>query len=212
MDEAKSLVHMALTAMFAALIIAAVIALITVGNLMWSAFSRQNAAQRRMQEYSKYSAFDGTEVRGQDVISLLHDTQGSPFVIIADSSVNPISVSFDAVEAEFEIDSNFKNRQSSDITSLLDSVTLSGTLSSVRSIANKCEGGTVYDGNNYESRVGVKTFNFTAPDDDRYNRIQEWFLARGNGGYLKYKSYLLYDDASTTDIVGILLVEQPIGG
>lgn len=82
MPEAKSLTHMALTAMFATMLLAAASGLIGVGYLMWSAFSSQSATNERMQQFARYAAFDTANVRGQDIISLIHDTQGDPVVIV----------------------------------------------------------------------------------------------------------------------------------
>lgn len=82
MPEAKSMTHMALTAMFAAMLLAAASALIGVGYMMWSAFSAQSATNERMQQFARYAAFDTASVRGQDVVSLIHDTQGDPVVIV----------------------------------------------------------------------------------------------------------------------------------
>ena len=64
MDEAKSLIHHALAAMFASLILVAVMSLITLGNMMWRAFADQAESNRRLEEYAKYAAFDNQEVRG----------------------------------------------------------------------------------------------------------------------------------------------------
>lgn len=223
MDEAKSLVHMALTAMFGALIIMAVITLITLGNLMWRAFSRQNDAQRRLQEYSKYSAFDNTVVRGQDVIALMHDTQGSPWIIVTDKDYKPISVAFNATEASFIIDTSFCDAQIGNVkaavTQLKDQHATHGS-EELYNYANQAEGETVYGPTtDYEATSGTITFNYTYPDESRYTKIMEFFTSRGIpagsddtslGGYMKYNAYLLYDGDSTSDIVGIICVEQPV--
>lgn len=71
MDEAKTLVHMSIQAIFASLILAAAAGLIGVGYLMWSYFSRQDLANSKMSQYSNYTSFDNTTVRGQEVLQLI---------------------------------------------------------------------------------------------------------------------------------------------
>ena len=207
MEEAKSLVHMSISALFAALILAAVLALITVGSLVWRAFSNQNDANRSMREYSKYSAFDGTEVRGQDVIALLHDTQGSPFVLIVNSTNDPIMVAYNDVEAEFALNNSIPHTPNAydEVPSILSGL-CSGVTREVGDIAAELNSRT--DQEHY--RAFDYTSTAVAP---QYSVVQEFFLARGEllsgvSGYAKYKSYVLYDGDDSTDIVGLLLKEM----
>ncbi|MCM1215117.1 MAG: hypothetical protein NC548_11425 [Lachnospiraceae bacterium] len=211
MEEAKSLVHMAITALFAALILAAVLALITLGNIIWRAFSNQNDANRRMREYSKFSAFDGTEVRGQDVIALLHDTQGSPYILIVDQSYKPIMTACDDVSGLDALNSSIPTtpNASDEVVSILASV-CGGQTKLVNGVASEIAASP----NKYVACYDYST-TAVAPT---YSAVQEFFLARGEklsgvSGYTKYKSYILYDGDNTTDIVGILMKElAPDGG
>lgn len=213
MDEAKSLVHMAMTALFGVLILAAVLALITVANLVWRAFSKQNDANRSLREYAKYSAFDGTEVRGQDVISLLHDTQGSPYVLMVykrDGSYHTRMVAYNDTESTTTLNNSIPTTPGSDDT--------------VRTILGNVCGGltvTISDVINSLPSGGsdvAAAFDYTSSAlAPRYSDVQEFFLERGNfrsgvSGYLKYKSYVLYDGDNSTDIVGILLEEMDVEG
>ena len=201
MEEAKSLVHMCITALFGVLILAAVLALITLANFVWRAFSRQNDANRQMREYSEYSAFDGTTVRGQDVIALMHSTQGQPYILIVDSSGNPIMLAYDSVTKGLDVqDAALSQSTPSDVRSLLISASKSGMHDSIEKIANSMGSEGNYD---YTIVANVPP----------YSEIQEFFLNRGlivtgdTAGYLQYESHVLYDGSDTTDITGILLKE-----
>lgn len=204
MDEAKSLVHMAITALFGVLILAAVLALISVANIVWRAFSRQNDANRSLREYSKYSAFDGTEVRGQDVIALLHDTQGSPYVIMVDSSNNTRMVAYNTVELQTSINNSIPTTAHAydEVYAILSHITAGQQTVRIENLV------TTLNNNG-----GAGVFDYTdAATSPQYSAVQEFFLERGNAisgtaGYMKYKSYVLYDGDNSTDIVGILLKE-----
>lgn len=200
MDEAKSLVHMSLTALFAVLILAAVLALITVGQIVWRAFSNQNDANRSMREYSAYSAFDGTTVRGQDVIALLHDTQGDPFVLILSRNGAPIAAAYTSVTGNMPL-SNFGG----DGSVAADWLATASTFPNVSTLAGLNDSVEKYD---YSSAA-------TQPS---YTAMQDYFLNRGavlqggTAGYLKYDSYLLYESSGSSTIAGIIVVEQGAEG
>lgn len=224
MEEAKTLVHHALTAMFAVLILGAVMGLITLGHMMWSAFSNQDAANTRLREYAKYSAFDGTTVRGQEIVALLHDTQGSPWVLIADESNAPINIIFTVADASYsftdpivgaQVQAEVSNVISHDFTKNKSILTLAKDLSTF--VANIDGNARIHESGSYEKTA----MNFSSSNSrPTYSEIQEWFLERGAiasksaenpegiSGYLPYKSYLVYEDSVTTDIIGIILVEQ----
>lgn len=92
MPEAKQLTHMAVTAMLGAMLLGAVVALITLGYNIWGAFSKQEAVNKRVSDYAKYAAFDNTDVRGQDVISLITQTQGELLVFVVGPSSSATNV------------------------------------------------------------------------------------------------------------------------
>ena len=220
MEEAKTLLHHALSALFAVLILTAVVALISLGNLMWSAFSKQADANRRLREYSKYSAFDGTEVRGQDLLSLLHDTQGSPFIIFTDPNGGFVNIVVTSVDSNINLKTDVS---ASNLPSVVEPV----LNSTVAGLVNDAEAAHSYNGDIFTANDdAVKGFlsydkpsvvNFGASVTFDYAELQEWFLGRGSvighePGYLAYDSYILYDNDSTTDIVGIIAVERIEGG
>lgn len=207
MDEAKTLVQHFLSALFGVLVLAAVVALLTVGNLLWRALSRQDDANRTLKEYAKYSAFDGTTVRGQDVIALLHDTQGDPFVIIADKDNKPVLTAINGVTKDFDA-ANYDD-DSHDMGALV----LKDTLIGQNPTRLDCLGNSNTKHLIYMDGTTDETTWYTP----EYAKVQQWFLDRGQeasgvSGYLEYKSYIIYDGGSSATIVGFILVEQQGGG
>lgn len=87
MDEAKSLFNMSISAMFSAMLIGAIMGIIGISYLMWSNFSKQDAASAKMTQYSNLTAFDNTTIRGSEVESLCSyaDSLGI-YVLFYDSS------------------------------------------------------------------------------------------------------------------------------
>ena len=89
MDEAKNLVNMSVAAIFAALFLGAAVGLISVCYMMWTYFSRQDAANQRMDYYANLTAYDNQTVGGADVLSLLsHADDYGVFVIFLDDTSN----------------------------------------------------------------------------------------------------------------------------
>ncbi len=87
MDEAKSLVHMSVSSIFAALFLAAALGLIAIMYMLWAYFSRQDAANQRMDYYSNLTAFDNQTIGGADVLGLLsHADEYGVFVIFLDDT------------------------------------------------------------------------------------------------------------------------------
>ena len=232
MEEAKTLLHHALTAMFAVLILGAVMSLITLGYMMWSAFSKQDATNQRLKDYAKFSAFDNTEIRGQEVIALLHNTQGSPWVMVIEEkkvattgpyTYTPVNIIFTIADSSITFNDSVINAQFSDIVqkrlkaddiknkSILSlASTLSGTA------ADSIDGSTPLYKHLEPLHKKKTAMNFTS-DASRpsYSEIQQWFLDRGAlasggsvGGYLPYTSYLVYEDSNSTDIMGIMVIEH----
>lgn len=90
MDEAKTLVHLSISAVFASVFLAVCVGLIALGNYMWTVFSRQDAANKSMQNYARYSAFDNTTIRGQELMQLV-ESSDDIFVVIFEGKQNGVS-------------------------------------------------------------------------------------------------------------------------
>lgn len=99
MDEAKSLVNMSVSAIFAALFLGAALGLLAICYMMWAYFSRQDAANQRMDYYSNLTAYDNQTIGGADVLSLLsHADDYGIFVIFLDDTDNSSTV-FDSANS-----------------------------------------------------------------------------------------------------------------
>lgn len=99
MDEAKSLVHMSVSAIFAALILGACLGIITICYMMWAYFSRQDAANQRMDYYSNLTAYDNQTIGGADVLSLLsHADDYGVFVVFLEDTDNASTI-FDSANS-----------------------------------------------------------------------------------------------------------------
>ena len=80
---------MSVAAIFAALFLGAAVGLISVCYMMWTYFSRQDAANQRMDYYANLTAYDNQTVGGADVLSLLsHADDQGVFVIFLDDTSN----------------------------------------------------------------------------------------------------------------------------
>lgn len=220
MNEAKTLTHMAVSVMIGAMILAAAMGLITLGYNIWSMFSKQDLANRRLRDYSTYAAFDNAVVRGQEVVTLIATTEGDPFVVVFKGNFE----NSDDVTSEWKIiDANTDYYICNNTTGVVlnkndNYYTVSDDL------ANECfkkltgddgadhylipEGGT----------VSTKNFDATDGTQPTFESLQNDFVVRtaytdgGTSvpGYAKYHSVLIYDSGSSTDIIGIMLVElQP---
>lgn len=228
MEEAKTLLHHALSALFGVLILAAVSALIALGYMMWGAFAKQDEANYKLREYAKYSAFDGTTVRGQDVISLLHNTQGQPWVLIMYKNETgtyvPASMIYTSADWDFTITTSLLPINAD--TELSACITALGTTNTPKAIVTNMCGGTppgVEAVVHFAADGSLKIrapFNFSSDvSKPSYSELQEWFMLRGKeatktptsdgiAGYLPYKSHLVYEDDYSTDVIGIVLIEQ----
>lgn len=209
MDEAKQLVNMSVAAVFAALFLAAGVALISVGGLLWKSFASQEAANDRVKDYSNYAAYDNQLITGQDAIALINQTltDEEQFVCIvkADLSANPLL-------HDAQIDTAFTP------VLICNSPRYDGLLT------GGAPGGYISDYANEYTGQGIltidyainhlKTLTTTAiPKDSsyRYDSLVSDFtrddlFGNGAGGYAQFYSTVLYDLNSSTDVVGYVLV------
>lgn len=220
MNEAKSLVHMSVSAMIAALFVGLAVGLITLGYFIWSMFSSQDLASRRLRDYATYAAYDNTVIRGQDAVSLIATTEGDPFVVVFIGDY----------ENETDYNSTLKLQ-----SFYHNSVTQYATLNyndnyykcsnasadyCFRKLINEddhsADKPVIPEGHSLEGNNNFSDGNVT------YSDLQSTFVARtsyytvkADGtkdpvlGYSSFYSVLIYDGNSSTDVVGILLVELP---
>ena len=219
MNEAKTLTHMAISVMIGAMILAAAMGLITLGYNIWSMFSKQDLANRRLRDYSTYAAFDNAVVRGQEVVTLIANTEGDPFVVVFKGDFETPGDVTSLWKINYSnVDYYICNNTSGVILNKNDNYyPISNNL------ANDCfKKLTGDDGGDHPLipvGVTVSTKNFNATDGTRptFESLQNDFVVRtaytdgGTSvpGYAKYHSVLIYDSGSSTDIIGIMLVELP---
>lgn len=222
MNEGKTLVHMAISAMIGALIISAAVGLITLGYNIWSMFSRQDLASRRLRDYSTYAAFDNALIRGQDAVALIASTEGDPFVVVR------------LYDASADVDNKYHNPPIIYCNSITETMILTtadnwyDTGNAITTgLFKELTGGETADKAPLvpESGSGKRSFSDSV-DTVSYESLQKDFVGRPSylvnitnddgtistetkTGYAMYHSVLIYDSGSSTDIIGILLVEQP---
>ena len=220
MSEAKTLVHMAITAMFGAVILSCALGLIYVGYNIWSLFSKQEQVNKIMQDHAQYSAFDHTVVRGQEVLSLISATKGELFILcIGDDSKDKTKFT-----REFVVYNPNSlppcNWEDLDITAKNNINAYD--LFSAETADKQGESVTNFIGD-FATKVGTGlSWQFGDTTEPSLEDIQKNLINQGTyilkkdadgtshteNGYAKYNSYLVYESADSSDIVGIILVED----
>lgn len=210
MDEAKSLVHMSVSAIFAAMLIAAAISLIGIGYTIWAYFSRQDSANSRMSEYSNYTAFDNTTVRGQEVMQLISSDLDVFVVILEDTTSSEHSIdnitSVSSTPIAISTSDSYEDFVPSSIDMSTDNaiVTCSTALSRFQSIGDKL--GTLADSRNLKDASHDELVQeFTSGKLAQQAVNSSGSLIETNS-YAAFKSVLVYDSDNTADVVGIILV------
>lgn len=222
MDEAKSLVNMAVAAMLAAMFLGATIGLVGLSYMLWSYYSREDAANQKMSDYANYTAFDNTTVRGQEVAQLISDADGDFFVMV-----------FDGTKGSPDVDGNYSINTmgvsgtkpvllytAGTGTWMSDKlIQVDDTFSNNSTVTNLLTRLQTYNG----MRIGSISATHNLTPDDSTDHIQALFLKSNtglgenqrnlgvpnkDGYYAAFKSTLIYDDDGTTDILGVVLVRQ----
>lgn len=221
MDESKHLVHMSLSAIFSALILAVVAGLIFLGYQMWGALERQDTANERIRNYTMYSAFDNTTVRGQEVVQLMEEHSDDIFILIYEGKSNPSSNHIDTMSdcGTSPIACMIKNTNPD---GYLERYTINdanktenSNLALNAAINNLPTGSSLYD---YQQDLSVVNF-YNDAKSGNYNALSDAFLNpnilgkdTGNGSsFAAFKSAIVYDNDNTSDIIGVVLVKEAPG-
>lgn len=225
MSEAKTLVHMAITAMFGAVILSCALGLIYTGYNIWSLFSKQEQVNKIMQDHAQYSAFDHTTVRGQEVLSLISSTKGELFILcISDDNKNQTyKRDFVVYNASCvppckwsDLDVTATGNNSAAYGKFIeDTITAqdSSVLDFLANFPNGTEG---------TPDVALRWEFGSQAGDPSLEDIQKNLINQGvyitkrdtNGntkeesGYAKYNSFLVYESADSSEIVGVVLVRD----
>ena len=225
MDEAKSLVHMSVSAILATLFLTIALGLIGTGYTLWSYFSKQSAADKQMSEYANYTAFDNTVVRGQEVLQLIESTDDIFVLILSgdgSSSLDDIGITAEFVYLyapyDYMLDINFEG-----INTTNENKTCKNSLTWLRNYHNLRALGIVDTSKDnlcnysHSQLVGLFT-NSTNLNVSINNRPVESTQGLGNyeqdptngnivnsGEYSEFVSTLVYDEG-TADVAGVILV------
>lgn len=80
--EHEGLVYQFLYLSIAIAFLALVATGIHVADSLWNVFENQEEAKDLMQEYAEFAAYNGTTVRGQELINLAMKTKGDPYLVV----------------------------------------------------------------------------------------------------------------------------------
>lgn len=224
MDEAKTLVHLSISAIFSAIFLAVCIGLVTTGAILWSIFSRQDAANAAMHSYARFAAFDNTTVRGQEILQLV-ESKDDIFIIILEGTRNGSSNSID----DMSIDNNdhsiyvklptLAEAREYDFTN--DQFRVNNTNATLQRAQQFCKSqigkptyrGRTLNGKSHEELIHLFTTTHIDPvlglGRPDYDPATDTVL--NSGTYAAYKSMLVYDTDSTSDVIGIVAVREAPG-
>lgn len=221
MDEAKTLIHMAISVMLTAMIITACVGLIALGYMLWGSFSREDMAKSRLNDYATLSAYDNTVVRGQEVIQLI-ESNSDIFVVVydgkyvagVDKNINMMDIATtdpyiycpDEVAGAYLVHNiNVNNTDNVTLRNAFAKLKGSDTSKSLYSIwSNLSEDHKLYTSKEHQTLMNTFLHSKhlgrpTADDTD-------------DDSFAAFKSGLIYAEDGTTDIVGVVFIRQDIGG
>lgn len=222
MDEAKSLVNMAVAAMFSAVIIMCAVGLIYTGYSMWSLFSKQEQANTIMKEHAQFSAFDNTDVRGQELTSLMLETQGDPFVLVyeMENNANEPTLDYYSISAATTYTPMWNLSYETASNSTDNTVNTAWNLIKSKLQTDGNDTTTISD---YVTGTGISwDTNSSVTLADITNEMKTHFIAKGSfettrmddqgnyereNSYGKYHAFLVYDEGNSSDIVGIIAIK-----
>lgn len=217
MDEAKSLVNMSVSAIFAALFLGAALSLLTICYMMWAYFSRQDAANQRMDYYSNLTAYDNQTIGGADVLSLLsHADDYGIFVIFLEDTDSGQAV-FDSANstAIHQTRYAYYDPEGQGAYSVVKQSQYSNAIpvcnSAINSVYSYMGSGTKTLHDHEVAGTVVNLHNKTKVDLIRLftKSTADGLGSLTNGAtdtYAAFKACLIYANDGTTDVSGVALV------
>lgn len=181
MPEAKSILSQILAVLVGLVMLGCLSYIIYINSDIWHVIARQNDASKSIRNYSEYAAYDGTDVRGQDVMSLITKTQGDPFVVVSVGG-RPTFTSVDAYTSTLQF-------STLDMSNASSANSIGNLGSTVGSCAPDC---FTWDGLDYMSTDSLQSMFLDGALSDGHK-------------YASFKAYLIYDGVPSTNVVGILL-------
>lgn len=223
MDEAKSLVNMAVAAMFSAVILMCAVGLIYTGYTMWSLFSKQEQANMIMKEHAQFSAFDNTDVRGQELTSLMLETQGDPFVLVyeMENNANEPTLDYYSISAATTYTPMWNLSYETASNSTDNTVNTAWNLIKSKLQTDGNDATTISD---YVTEKSMYFISWTGDSklSDVTEAMKTHFITKGafettrmddqgnyerENSYGKYHAFLVYDEGNSSDIVGIIAIK-----
>lgn len=202
MDEAKTLIHMSVSAIITSVFLTFAVGVIGIGYILWGYFSRQENAASQMSSYVSLTAYDNTTIRGQEVIQLIEANEDI-FVIVFDgigSDKDNLTIGSKAA-TWVKTDGYAATVAPNTITGTVNNIpTFNNALQKMHSFSNMVTG----------AANGMTVQNFV---NTNYGFIQSYMLDQfgtAEKNYAAFRSCLVYDDNSS-DIIGVLLVRIPEG-
>lgn len=214
MDEAKTLVYNSVSALFTAMLLGAVFALISVGYMMWTYFSRQDAANARLSYYSNLTAYDNQTLSGADVLSLLsHADEYGLFVIFFDSNPGSETV-FDNVNSVSWHDQKFVfyDPDGDAAYNLVDPPNFENSLpicdAAVDQVVTMLGSGSI---NNLSGATNLHGLSKAQLIELFTTNTTDGLGSLTSDGYAAFKMALVYANDGTTDVSGIVAVRANVG-
>lgn len=226
MDEAKSLVHMSVSAILATLFLTIALGLIGTGYTLWSYFSKQSAADKQMSQYANYTAFDNTVVRGQEVLQLIESTDDIFVLILSGDGGDDLSninvgddpdITYLYAPYDYMLDTNFAGIDTTnENTTCRNSLTYLKAKETLKALNIDSNSAKNLGNYSHSQLVGLFT-NSTDLNVSINNGSVESTAGLGNyeidnrgnvlnsGEYSEFVSTLVYDEG-TADVAGVILV------
>lgn len=207
MDEAKTLVNMAITAMLSAMFLGVAVGVIGIGYMMWGYFARQDAANKAMSAYAHFTSYDNTTVRGQEVLQLL-ENDDNIFVVImqagSGTNINDMTINTGKkmyLWANSDYNKNFKLKQA-----YINNTSL--TNNAIPTCQRMLQSIYQWTDPQHPSMGSIEDISNKTDTDLEKLFLDPNELGIGDNDFAAFKSTLIYADDSSSEIAGVVLMKQ----
>ncbi len=188
--EAEGIIWQFVYILFAIIVLGLFAFIFNISTRAWDVLESQDIASQNMKDYAAYAAYDDNVIRGQEMINLISNASGEPFVVVMDSRGSIAVTAFSDVTKGMAPDVLSCTRASQYPELEEARLRFSTMLAASGSVGSLS--GTYWD---YTNNTVTNA------------NLQDWFLHRGNDTYKAYQTCLIYDGPESTTVVGILAVE-----
>ena len=207
MDEAKTLVNMAITAMLSAMFLGVAVGVIGIGYMMWGYFARQDAANKAMSAYAHFTSYDNTTVRGQEVLQLL-ENDDNIFVVImqagSGTNINDMTINTGKkmyLWANSDYNKNFKLKQA-----YVNNTSL--TSNAIPTCQRMLQAIYQWTDPQHPAIGSIEDISNKTDTDLERLFLDPNELGIGDNDFAAFKSTLIYADDSSSEIAGVVLMKQ----